>query len=40
MRSARIIENAKDAYYSGAPHGLTATHQDQLNADLLSSLSN
>jgi non-heme chloroperoxidase len=37
-RSARIIPNAKDTYYRGAPHGLTATHQDQVNADLLSFL--
>ena len=37
-RSARIIKNAKDIYYPGAPHGLTATHQDQVNADLLSFL--
>jgi non-heme chloroperoxidase len=35
VRSARILENAKDTYYPGAPHGLTATHQDQVNADLL-----
>ena len=38
MRSARIIENAKDIYYPAAPHGLTATHQDQVNADLLAFL--
>jgi len=38
MRSARIIKNAKDIYYPGAPHGLTATHQDQVNADLLAFL--
>jgi hypothetical protein len=25
-------------YYPGAPHGLTATHQDQVNADLLAFL--
>ena len=37
-RSARLIANAKDIYYPGAPHGLTATHQDQVNADLLSFL--
>jgi hypothetical protein len=37
-RSARIIENDKDIYYPGAPHGLTATHQDQVNADLLTVL--
>ena len=35
MRSAHIIKNAKDIYYQGAPHGLTATHQDQVNSDLL-----
>jgi non-heme chloroperoxidase len=34
-RSARLIKGAKDIYYPGAPHGLTATHQDQVNADLL-----
>jgi non-heme chloroperoxidase len=38
MRSARIIKDAKDIYYPGAPHGLTATHQDQVNADLLAFL--
>jgi non-heme chloroperoxidase len=37
-RSARILKNAKDVYYPGAPHGLTATHQDQINADLLAFL--
>jgi non-heme chloroperoxidase len=37
-RSARIIKNAKDIYYPAAPHGLTATHQDQVNADLLAFL--
>jgi non-heme chloroperoxidase len=37
-RSARIIPNSKDVYYPGAPHGLTTTHQDQVNADLLSFL--
>jgi predicted MarR family transcription regulator len=25
---------ADDIYYPGAPNGLTATHQDQVNADL------
>jgi len=38
MRSARIIKNAKDIYYPAAPHGITATHQDQVNADLLAFL--
>jgi non-heme chloroperoxidase len=37
-RSARIIKNAKDIYYPGAPHGLTATHQDQVNDDMLAFL--
>ncbi len=34
-KSARIIKGAKEIYYPGAPHGLTATLQDQVNADLL-----
>lgn len=34
-KSARLIPGAKEIYYPGAPHGLTATHQDQLNTDLL-----
>jgi non-heme chloroperoxidase len=37
-KSARLIKGAKDIYYSGAPHGITATHQDQVNADLLAFL--
>jgi non-heme chloroperoxidase len=37
-KSARLIKGAKDIYYPGAPHGLTATHQDRLNADLLAFL--
>ncbi len=37
-RSARLIPNAKDTYYPGAPHGLTTTHQDQVNNDLLTFL--
>ena len=37
-KSARLIKGAKAIYYPGAPHGLTATHQDQVNADLLSFL--
>src|SRR6266404_3856391 len=35
QKSARLIKGAKDIYYPGAPHGITATHQDQINADLL-----
>ena len=37
-KSARIIKGAKEMYYPGAPHGLTATHQEQVNADLLAFL--
>jgi non-heme chloroperoxidase len=37
-KSARLIKGAKDIYYPGAPHGITATHQDQINADLLAFL--
>ena len=32
---ARLIRGAKEIYYPGAPHGLTATLQDKVNADLL-----
>jgi non-heme chloroperoxidase len=34
-KSAKLIKGAKEVYYPGAPHGLTATHQDQVNAELL-----
>jgi non-heme chloroperoxidase len=34
-KSARLIKDAKEIYYPGRPHGLTATHQDEVNADLL-----
>jgi len=34
-KSARLIRGAQEIYYPGAPHGLTATHHDQVNADLL-----
>lgn len=37
-KTAALIEGAKDIYYPGAPHGLTATHQDQINSALLSFL--
>jgi len=37
-KSARLIKGAKEIYYPGAPHGLTATLQDQVNKDLLSFL--
>jgi len=34
-KSAKLIKGANEIYYPGAPHGLTATLQDQVNADLL-----
>ena len=34
-KSARLIKGAKEIYHPGAPHGITATHQDQINAELL-----
>jgi non-heme chloroperoxidase len=37
-KSARLVKGAKEIYYPGAPHGLTATHQDQVNRDLLAFL--
>ena len=37
-KSARLIKGAKELYYPGAPHGITATHQNQVNADLLAFL--
>src|SRR5262245_52893104 len=37
-KSARLINGAKEIYYPGAPHGLTATLQDRINTDLLTFL--
>jgi non-heme chloroperoxidase len=37
-KSARIIPDVQEIYYPGAPHGITTTHQDQVNADLLAFL--
>jgi non-heme chloroperoxidase len=37
-KSAQLIKGAQEIYYPGAPHGLTDTHQDRLNADLLAFL--
>ena len=34
-KSARLIKGAREIYYPGLPHGLTATHADQVNRDLL-----
>jgi non-heme chloroperoxidase len=34
-KTAKLIKGAQEIYYPGRPHGLTATHQDEVNADLL-----
>jgi len=33
--SAKLVKGAKLIVYPGAPHGLTETHKDKVNADLL-----
>ena len=33
--SAKLVNHSTFKVYAGAPHGLTDTHKDQLNADLL-----
>jgi len=38
LASAKFVKNATLKVYPGAPHGLTDTHKDQLNADLLAFL--
>jgi non-heme chloroperoxidase len=35
LTSAKLVQRATLKVYPGAPHGLTDTHKDQLNADLL-----
>jgi non-heme chloroperoxidase len=37
-KSEKLVKGAKAIYYPGAPHGLTATIQDKVNADLLAFL--
>jgi non-heme chloroperoxidase len=34
-KSAKLTKGAQEIYYPGKPHGLTATHQNEVNADLL-----
>jgi len=34
-KSAQLIKGAAEIYYPGLPHGLTATHADLVNRDLL-----
>lgn len=36
--SAKLVKNARLIVYEGAPHGITDTHKDRLNADLLAFL--
>ena len=38
LRSAEIVKDATLKVYPGADHGLTSTHKDQFNSDLLSFL--
>ncbi|MGF6558556.1 non-heme chloroperoxidase [Pseudomonas sp. S30_BP2TU TE3576] len=38
VSSARLVKGSTLKIYPGAPHGLTDTHKDQLNADLLAFL--
>lgn len=38
IASAKIVKNATLKVYPGAPHGLTNTHREQLNNDILSFL--
>lgn len=33
-------DQGRQGNYPGSPHGITATHRDQINADLLASISN
>ena len=35
LLSAKIVKHATLKVYKGAPHGMPATHKDQINADLL-----
>ncbi len=38
--ATELIDGSTLKIYAGAPHGLTATHKDQLNADLLEFIEN
>ena len=37
-KSVRLVKGARQLFYPGLPHGLTATHADQVNRDLLAFL--
>ena len=34
-KAVKLIKDVREIYYPGAPHGITATHQDQINTELL-----
>ena len=34
-KSAKLIKGAKDVYYPGGAHGITATEPERINSDLL-----
>ena len=34
-KAARLVKDATEIYYAGAPHGITTTHQDEVNNELL-----
>jgi non-heme chloroperoxidase len=38
LMSSKLVKNSKLLVYPGAPHGLTDTHKEKLNADLLAFL--
>ncbi|RYD21020.1 MAG: alpha/beta hydrolase [Verrucomicrobiaceae bacterium] len=37
-KAARLIKDVREVYFPGAPHGITATHRDLINAELLAFL--
>jgi non-heme chloroperoxidase len=37
-KTVRLVKGARQIFYPGLPHGLTATHADQVNRDLLAFL--
>jgi non-heme chloroperoxidase len=34
-KAARLVKGATEIYFPGAPHGITTTHQDEVNTELL-----
>jgi non-heme chloroperoxidase len=38
LAASKLVKNSTLKVYKGAPHGLTATHKNQLNADILTFL--